>query len=358
MMIKHLLAIALICISFGSCTERSFKNPVDPVNFDQLATPTFDPPGGTYTANQAVTISCSTPGASLRYTTNGSEPTESSSAYSSAIAVTSNTTLKVKAFKNGWNASVTATADYNISFVFVAGGTFSNGTSNVTLSSFYFDKYEVTQASYQAVMGTNPSYFAGNPNRPVEQVSWFKAIEYCNRRSMQVGLTPCYSYSTYGTNPDNWPSGWNTNDGNHINVNCNWTANGYRLPTEMEWMFAAKGGNLSQGYTYSGSNTIDNVARYSSNSDYRTWDVGSLAPNEIGTYDMSGNVWEWCWDIWGTYTSGNQTNPTGPASGSFRVCRGGSWNINASYCTVSNRNVSVATVTSHLIGFRVLRVFH
>jgi formylglycine-generating enzyme required for sulfatase activity len=241
-------------------------------------------------------------------------------------------------------------------FVFVQGGTFHNGTSNVTLSSFYIDKYEVTQASYQAVMGTNPSHFSGNPNRPVERVSWFNTIEYCNRRSTQEGLTPAYSYGTYGTNPDNWPSGWNTSSSNHTNVSCNWSANGYRLPTEMEWMFAAKGGNQSQGYTYSGSNTIGNVAWYSSNSISRTWDVGLKDPNELGTFDMSGNVWEWVWDIHGTYPTGNQTNPTGPVSGSYRVRRGGGWGNYAGGCTISNRGYSGATYTSYSLGFRLIRV--
>ena len=240
--------------------------------------------------------------------------------------------------------------------VFVSGGTFHNGTSNVTISSFYIDKFEVTQADYKAVMGTNPSFFSGNPNRPVENVSWFDAIEYCNRRSMQEGLTPCYIDSIYGTNPDSWQSGWNTAWQNHTNVSCNWTANGYRLPTEMEWMFAAKGGNQSQGYTYSGSNTIDNVAWYSSNSGWRTHDVGELASNELGTFDMSGNVWEWCWDIYDDYPSGNQTNPTGPVSGSARVRRGGAWSSNASGCTVSSRDHSSATRTGNFIGFRCVRV--
>jgi formylglycine-generating enzyme len=242
-------------------------------------------------------------------------------------------------------------------FILVEGGTFSNGTSNVTISSFYIDKYEITQAEYQAVMGTNPSSFSGNPNRPVERVSWFNAIEYSNRRSMQEGLSPCYSYGTFGTNPDNWPSGWNTLDANHTNVSCNWTANGYRLPTEMEWMFAAKGGNQSQGYTYSGSNTIGDVAWSNLNSSSRTWDVGSLASNELGTFDMSGNVWEWCWDIYGsTYPSGSQNNPTGASSGSSPVKRGGSWNNGAHLCTVSNRSANLATYSYSILGFRCVRI--
>jgi formylglycine-generating enzyme len=250
------------------------------------------------------------------------------------------------------------------SFVRVEGGTFHNGTSDVMLSSFYMDKYEITQAEYQAVMGTNPSSFSGTPNRPVEWVTWFNAIEYCNRRSMQEGFTPCYSYSTFGTDPDDWLSGWDTAWQNHINVSCDWSADGYRLPTEMEWMFAAMGGNQSLSYTYSGSDTITDVAWYRDNSynmgsdhlDYGTHTVGTKSANELGTFDMSGNVFEWCWDIHGDYPSGSQTNPTGASSGSGRVLRGGSWNLYAGSCTVSSRNGSVATLTHLGVGFRILRV--
>ncbi len=355
----------LIVVIALSCSKKTTEPEVKTV-----ASPTFTPPGGTYTSAQTVTMQSTTLGVTIVFTTDGTEPNSSSQVYSNPINVNSSTTIKAKAFRDGWNDSATASATYTIElppppadFVFVQGGTFNptdwDGSPTdyfVTLSSFYIDKYEVTQAGYQAVMGTNPSYFSGNPNRPVEMVSWFNAIEYCNRRSLQEGLTPCYSYSTYGTNPDSWPSGWNTSDANHTNVSCNWSAHGYRLPTEMEWMFAAKGGNQSQGYIYSGSNTIGNVARYESNSGNRTWDVGSLAANELGTFDMSGNVYEWCWDIRGNYPSGSQNNPTGASSGSHRVVRGGSWGSVASFCTVSYRSIVSAAYTSNHVGFRCVRV--
>jgi hypothetical protein len=121
---------------------------------------------------------------------------------------------------------ITQNAPIYENMIFVEGGTFNNGTSDVTVSSFFIGQYEVTQGEYEAVMGNNPSYFSGVTNGPVELVSWFDAIEYCNRRSMDEGITPCYSYSTYGTNPDDWPTGWNTNYQNHTNVTCNWTADG------------------------------------------------------------------------------------------------------------------------------------
>lgn len=243
-------------------------------------------------------------------------------------------------------------------FVLVEGGTFNNGTSDVTISSFYIDKYELTQAGYQAVMGSNPaSGYGVGDNYPVYYVSWFNAIEYCNRRSMQEGLNPCYSYGTYGTDPDAWPSGWNSNRENHINVSCNWTANGYRLPTEMEWQFAARGGNQSHNYTYSGSNDLNAVGWYNSNSGSTTHTVGTKAANELGIYDMSGNVWEWVWDINGSYPSDAQTDPHGATSGSSRVLRGGSWNVNADFCTVSYRYRNGATFTYDNVGFRCLRIF-
>jgi len=329
-----------------------------------VAAATLDPPGGVYTSHTNVTISSATLGSTIHYTTDGSEPTESSAMYSSPIAVTKSIIIKAKVFKGGWSASATSTESYiliHANMVHVPGGTFSpTDTYTVTLSSFFVGKFEVTQAEYQDVMGVNPSHFHGygaNTDNPVEQVTWFNAIEYCNRLNIQEGLTPFYSYSSYGTNPDNWPAGWNTDNNNHLNVSCNWSATGYRLPTEMEWMFAAMGGNQSHGYTYSGSNNIDTVAWYVANSENRSHVVGELNPNELGTSDMSGNVEEWCWDIYGSYPSGSQTNPTGANSGLGRVARGGSWLSSTSGCTLSNRSSYGATGIISQVGFRILRTY-
>ncbi len=344
--------IAVLLITTTSC--NIFTKP----DKNRVAKPAFSPEGGAYDYGQAISIFSSTPGASIFYSMDGSSPTIP---YVEPIILRNgNHTLKAVATRLEWQDSRVATAEYHIQLlspqVFVQGGTFNNGTSDVTLSSFSIDKYEVTQAAYQAVMGTNPSLFSGNPNSPVEQVSWFNAIEYCNRRSMQEGLTPCYSYGSNGTNPATWPAGWNTSDENHTNISCNWTANGYRLPTEMEWMFAARGGNLTHNYSYSGSNTIDDVAWHDLNSGGTTHDVGTKAANELGIFDMTGNVWEWCWDIYSTYPSSAQTNPHGVSSGSHRVIRGGGWGDSAGSCTVSRRVGIYATYSDFNVGFRCVRV--
>ena len=330
--------------------------------FIPVAAPTFNPLGGEYGRAQFVSISCATTGATIRYTADGSDPDFSSTAYSSPILVSSTTTLKAKGFKNNCVPSATSSETYTIGFtpvqmVHVPGGTFNNGSSDVTVSSFYLDKHQLTQAGYEAVMGINPSFFGGNPNHPVEQISWLNTIEYCNRRSLQEGLTPCYSYSYYGTNPANWPSGWNTSPGKHIYVGCNWAATGYRLPTEMEWMFAARGGDQTHNYIYSGSNNLDDVGWYDNNIDsYGTRPVGTKAANELGLYDLSGNVRERVWDIHGDYPSGSQNDPVGSSSGSSRVMRGGSWFDKADYCTVSFRGYGYADVGSHFMGFRVCKI--
>ncbi len=239
----------------------------------------------------------------------------------------------------------------------VQGGTFNNGTSDVTISSFYIAKYEITQSEYQAVMGSNPaSGYGVGDTYPVYYVSWFNAVEYANRRCLLEGLTPCYSYSSYGTNPDNWPVGWNAYLNNDTNVICNWTANGYRLLTEMEWEFAARGGNLTHDYTYSGSNSVGDVAWYYDNSGITTHIVGAKTANELGIFDMTGNVLEWVWDRYGSYPSGSQYNPTGASSGLQRVFRGGCFYVISIDCTVSIRGSYFPPYSTYASGFRLCRI--
>ena len=186
---------------------------------------------------------------------------------------------------------------------------------SVTLSSYSIGETEVTQALWQAVMGNNPSYFSGS-NRPVEEVSWNYCQDFISRLNTMTGEN-------------------------------------FRLPTEAEWEFAARGGNKSRGYKYAGSNTIDNVAWYWDNSNFETHNVATRQANELGLYDMSGNVWEWCNDWYGNYSSSAQTNPTGPASGHYRVIRGGSWDDIARHCRTSNRGNYTPSHRGDNLGFRL-----
>lgn len=242
-------------------------------------------------------------------------------------------------------------------FIFVQGGTFFNGLSNITLDSFYIDKYELTQDYYLEVMKENPSEGIGiGSDFPVNRVSWFDAIEFCNRWSIIEQLTPCYSFSDYGTDPDNWPYWWNSYWGNQIYINCEWSASGYRLPSEMEWMFAAKGGIYSNNYTYSGGNDLDEVAWYNANSGGSAHKVGQKLPNELGLYDMSGNLWEWVWDYYADYAPGDQTNPHGAEYGDAKVNRGGYYSGQGPWCAVSFRNWGgYATDIYYGVGYRVCR---
>ncbi|HCC37866.1 MAG TPA: formylglycine-generating enzyme family protein [Treponema sp.] len=237
-------------------------------------------------------------------------------------------------------------AAFSANFVLVEGGTFQMGSNNgdrdekpvhqVTVKSFYMCKYEVTQKEWVEVMGSNPSYFKGDM-RPVECVSWNDAVEYCNKRSQKEGLTPVYQ-----------------NSGDVIV--CDFNANGYRLPTEAEWEYAAKGGNKDAiMYEYSGSNSVGTVAWYDGNSGGMTHDVGTKAPNSLSVYDMSGNVWEWCWDWYGSYGIGAQTDPVGASSGSNRVARGGGWDFVAGILRSAYRGCYGLSYRSDILGFRILR---
>ena len=246
----------------------------------------------------------------------------------------------------------------------VEGGSCTLNGTEVTLSSFWISPYEVTQEEFVSVMTgnqngieANPSYFQGDTKppaegevqerRPVEQVSWYDAIVYCNLLSIKEGLTPCYTIKG-STDPALWgtsPTSFNAEVyADWKSVTCNFDANGYRLPTEAEWEYAARGGKVgitdgSWEYEYSGSDTINEVAWYRDNSDGKTHEVGKKQANALGLYDMCGNVWEWCWDWYGSgsgYPSGTE-DPAGPDTGRSRLKRGGGWGELASICAVSDR---------------------
>lgn len=211
-------------------------------------------------------------------------------------------------------------------FIFIQGGTFQMEFNDsqapfgapiysVKLSDFYLGKYEVTQSQWRAVMGNNPSNFKGD-NLPVENVSWDETQKFINKLNAL-------------------------------------TRKNYRLPTEAEWEYAARGGNKSVGYIYSGSNTLSDVAWYSDNSNSTTHEVGGKQPNEQGLYDMSGNVWEWCSNWYGDYNYNEQSNPTGPSSGSDHVRRGGCWQSNARDCFAGSRFSHGPGDLNGSLGFRL-----
>jgi len=252
----------------------------------------------------------------------------------------------------------------------INGGTFTMGSPaneserrdneiqhQVTVSGFYMGKYEVTQKEYKKVMGTNPSHFKGD-NLPVEQVSWYDAIEYCNKRSQKEGLTPAYTINKNQSDPNNksnddklkWTVTWNKN------------ANGYRLPTEAEWEYACRAGTTTPFST--GNNITTGQANYfvfipynnnAKGKNLETTTVGSFAPNAWGLYDMHGNVWEWCWDWYDYYSSKAQTDPVGAVTGTYRVERGGSLFDNGQDLRSANRVGADPSFSFAGIGFRLVR---
>ncbi|MDR1218294.1 MAG: formylglycine-generating enzyme family protein [Treponema sp.] len=268
----------------------------------------------------------------------------------------------------------------------IGGGTFTMGSPTteasrgsdespqhqVTISKpFYIGKYEVTQKEWTEVMGTTihqqralagysgDSTYGVGDNYPMYYVSWYDAVEYCNKRSAKEGLAPAYTIDK--TRSD----GNNGNGGDNVKwvVTRNVNATGYRLPTEAEWELACRAGTSAPFYT--GNNITTNHANYNGNYPYnnnakgeyrqRTWAVGSGTPNPWGLYDMSGNVWEWCWDWYGSYSSGSQTDPSGAAAGSDRVERGGSWNDDAQNARSAYRGSDTPSGRSVNLGFRLVR---
>lgn len=207
--------------------------------------------------------------------------------------------------------------------VYVEGGTFSRTTKNdqsndspdrnVSVSSFYISKYEVTQAQWMAIMGYNPSNFTGNLQQAVEMVSWMDCQTFIKRLNEKTGKK-------------------------------------YRLPTEAEWEYAARGGQKSKAYQYAGGNEIEKVAWYSKNAVGRSHVVGKKQPNELGLYDMSGNVWEWCADKFYKNTSTKQNDRLAKK----RTLRGGSWSNGADQCTIKHRYAYYPESAFSLIGFRLV----
>lgn len=266
---------------------------------------------------------------------------------------------------------------------FQMGDAFNEGNLNerpvhtVTVSAFYMDQYPVTKALWdevQALAGGQgytdlPEGRGKGPSHPVHSVSWFDAIKWANARSQRDDLTPVYYTDTGFTTV------YKTGTGTPY---PNWSANGYRLPTEAEWEKAARGGVAGRRFPWADGNTISHTrANYvaapsswdydvSSTSDFHpdysggsdpphTSPVGSFAPNGYGLYDMAGNVYNWCWDWYSStyYESSPVTDPRGPTSGSSRVLRGGSWGYDAWYCRAANRSHVTPGFRSHFIGFRL-----
>ena len=231
---------------------------------------------------------------------------------------------------------------------FHMGGKFIN--SPVTLSDFYMSETLVTQGQYAHITGKNPSKLNGE-NRPVEMVDWAEALIYCNMLSAKNGLTPCYSIGT-----ETKLSQFNTASPIWKRVACNFLASGYRLPTEAEWEYAARGGRETKPYQFSGSNDISKVAWYGENSNIESHDVATKEPNSLGLYDMTGNVNEWCWDFFSNeLLMTPQINPRGPSIGTLHVKRGGSWLDDPQQCTVLYRTGSTPNGKSSNLGFRVCR---
>ena len=255
----------------------------------------------------------------------------------------------------------TTNLDSYIEMVLVPKGTFEMGNTStyqgdakekpvhtVTIShDFLLGKYEITQMQYEEIMGSNPSHYVGS-DLPVEQVSWYNAIDFCNKLSDMEGLEPCYTI-------------------NGMDIQCNWNASGYRLPTEAEWEYACKSETETDFYSGDLINPIcdpidinlNNIGWYCGNSGDKTHDVGQKELNLFGLYDMSGNVWEWCWDWYSNsyYAKSPKMDPKGENSGSVHILRGGSYQNEASMCRSSIRISSFPVVCGLGYGFRVARTY-
>ena len=377
---------AVLALGMIGCSNGSDDPVMPPVSGKQtVATPIFSIESGAVNSGTTVTITCSTEGSKIYYTKDGSEPTASSTEYTAAISITEAVTLKAIAVKDGMNNSSVASVSYTIKdFVEVKGTTITGNESwtpssgvfvsgrSITIPDMYVCDHEVTRGEFKELMGTDPSTASaydkdGNEltgdavlNNPVNFVNWYDAIAYCNKLSLKENLTPCYSVSgvtdwenlAYSSIPTSSNSTWDA-------LTYNKEADGYRLPTEAEWEWLARGG---ENYTYAGSNTVNDVAWCKTNTNQTgTREVKTKQANGYGLYDMSGNVYEWCYDWNGTVSS--STADTGASSGSYRVLRGGSWCKEDLFCKVSYQLYPLYCAFFHFypfsryssFGFRVVR---
>ncbi|MBN1293186.1 MAG: formylglycine-generating enzyme family protein, partial [Candidatus Latescibacteria bacterium] len=253
---------------------------------------------------------------------------------------------------SGWSNVVSITIETEskteITMVSIPAGSFQMGSNNgesdeqpvhtVTLDSFKMSGYEITQGQYFSVIGTNPSHFTGDDTLPVENVSWIDAALFCNRLSDKEGFDSCY-------NETSWE--------------CDFSKNGYRLPTEAEWEYVCRAGTTSKYYSGDDEIGLNKASWYGANSDNKTHPVGRKDPNDWGLYDMHGNVWELCNDWYGEkyYSESPEKNPTGPETDTQRVMRGGSWATQLQYNSSSNRHYFPVQQTdrNEYVGFRVVR---
>jgi len=355
-----------------------FRIHADDSTYPTVSSPYFVPSQENYFLGMPVSIYCDTPGSTIHYTTDGSDPTTDSDVYMEPLIDYDDLLIRAYAVKDEWQPSPIVEAEFSdslASLVYVPSGSFIMGDTrgqgdntelplhSVQLDSFYISRFELTQGEYYQVTGENPASGAGvGDSYPIYYVSWYDAIRYCNLKSILDELTPVYSISG-STDPDVW--GEVPTETNPIwnQVICNWDANGYRLPTEAEWEYAARGATNYPDYLYSGSDVLDDVAWHLGiNNPYGSKPVGTKMPNGLGLYDMSGNVYEMCWDWYdpGYYIDSPLQNPKGPSSpvsGNYKVLRGGQWSNSPFYCRVSMRRYEYygPSFATAITGFRVCR---
>ncbi len=344
---------------------------------EQCAQPEFSLPGGPYTQGAKFSITCPTPGARIYYTTNGRDPVEGTTdaiEYTDSLAFSRTMIFRARAYRLGMAPSEVAYARYrvgpipDVNLADIAAGTFTMGRGDgtgdndelpahsVTLPAFKMSKTEVTQGDLYNVLGYYTITMNSNVNYwqqlPGYGMNWYASLAYCNLLSLATGLAPVYTIKGT-TDPDVWgaiPSYFNPD---WDAVTCNWEATGYRLPTEAEWEYAA-GLNM-----YAGSDSLEEVGWFFDNCDSPEI-VASRLSNLNGLFDMSGNVWEWCWDRMDSlyYAASPSNHPKGPDAGSHRILRGGGWNAQKIACRVKNRNSNVPYYKNSAetnIGFRVVR---